>query len=143
MRNDVAAEELAERAAHHDLALAEDGHAIAHGLDVAQRMWVEKKIGPPAIALVDDEVAHLLAADRIEAAHRLVEDEQLRIGDERRREAGALEHALRERAHRAIDGVGDAHALEHLASRAREAARRCRPESRPQSVTNSRGVRYG
>ena len=49
-------------------------------------MWLEKKTVRPAVLLLDDEVAHLLAADRIEAAHRLVEDEQLRIVHERRRE---------------------------------------------------------
>ena len=59
-------------------------------------MWVEKKIGPARVALVEDEVAHLFATHRIETAHRLVEDEHLGIGDERGRETGALEHPLRE-----------------------------------------------
>ena len=61
-------------------------------------MWRREEDGPAPLALLEDEVADLLAADRIEAAHRLVEDEQLGVVHERGGEAGALEHALRERA---------------------------------------------
>jgi len=92
----LAPEELPHRAAHHHLALAQDGHPIAHRLDVAQDVGREED-GPAPVALGEDEVLDLLAADRIEAAHRLVEDEHLRVRDERRREAGALEHALERR----------------------------------------------
>jgi hypothetical protein len=96
---------------------------------------------PTLVGAREDQVADLLAADRIEAAHGLVEDEHLRVGDERRGEGGALEHALGEAAHGASRGVRDAHLLQHLGP-ARSAGP-LRPERRPQSSTNSRGVRYG
>ena len=87
-------------------------------LDVAQD--VAREEDRLAALLLEDEVAHLFAPDRIEPAHRLVEDEELRIVHERGGEAGALEHALREAAHRAIDRVGDPDALERRLDPARE-----------------------
>ena len=83
-------------------------------------MWLEKKTVRPRAGLFDDEVADLLAADRIEAAHRLVEDEQLGRVHDRGGEAGALEHALRERTDATVDGVADADALDDALGLPRE-----------------------
>ena len=44
----------------------------------------------------EDQRAHVAPAERIEARHRLVEDDELRVVDERLRDADALQHALRE-----------------------------------------------
>lgn len=59
------------------------------------RMWVEKKMGATALALVDDQVPHLFAADRVETAHGLVQDQELRVGHQRGRQPRPLQHALR------------------------------------------------
>ena len=101
-------------------------------------MWVEKKTVWPRFSLFDDEIAHLFAADGIEAAHRLVEDQELGIVHERRREAGALEHALRERAHRAIDRVGHADALDGSFS---TRADRCLSRGRPRGARTASRTR--
>ena len=65
-------------------------------------------------ALLEDEIADLLPTDGVEAAHRLIEDDELRIVQERLRQADALGHALAEAPDRSIDGVGQAHLRDHL-----------------------------
>ena len=50
----------------------------------------------PRVAQPEDQRAHVAAAERIEARHRLVEEDDLGIVDQRLREADALNHALRE-----------------------------------------------
>ena len=139
----VRAEEVAQRARDDDLALAQDADAVAEHLDVAQDVAREEH-RPPALLLLDDEVAHLLAPHRVEPAHRLVEDEQLRIVHERRRErrrAGASPSTARARRGRSRSPCPTRSRTSHDA--VARAPRRCSPESRPQSVTNSRGDRYG
>ena len=44
----TAAEQLADVGQRHQLALAHDGHAVADALDLADRMWDEKKTVRPA-----------------------------------------------------------------------------------------------
>ena len=55
-----------------------------------------KKTVQPAIAQPQDQRAHVAAAERIEPGHRLVENHQLGLVDERLRDADALQHAFRE-----------------------------------------------
>ena len=52
--------------------------------------------GPSLCAQGEDEIADVLASDGIEPAHRLVEDDDLGISDQRLREAEPLHHSLRE-----------------------------------------------
>ena len=73
----------------------------------------------PAIAQPEDQRADVAAAERIEARHRLVEDDQLRIVDERLRDADALQHALRELAQLQPPLGADADLVEQRAARAR------------------------
>ena len=107
----VAAQELAQLAADDRLPLTEHRHAIADRLDVGEDVS-RKEDRPPLAAIVEDEIADLFSTDRVEPAHRLVEDQKLGIGDERSGETGALEHAFREPAGLAICRVRDAGALE-------------------------------
>ena len=72
----------------------------SQSISTSLRMWLEKKTVRPRCFSSTMRSRTSLRPDRIEAAHRLVEDEQLRIVHERRREPDALEHALRERARR-------------------------------------------
>ena len=76
LRRLPAAEQLAESPATTTSPLPQDADAVAEHLDVAQDVAREEDRAP-ALLLLDDEVAHLLASHRIEPAHRLVEDEQL------------------------------------------------------------------
>ena len=47
------------------------------------------------IAQLQDERAHVAAAERIEARHRLVQENDFRVVQERLRDADALDHPLR------------------------------------------------
>src|SRR6202041_352977 len=107
-------EQISDRSRHDDAPLAPDAHAVAEHLDVAQDMAREED-RVTAELLFDDEVADLFAADGVEAAHRLVEDEELRVVYECRGERRPLEHALREGPRRSIDRLHDADALDDVA----------------------------
>ena len=115
----------------------------SQSISTSLRMWLEKKTVLLRVRLLDDEVADLLAADRIEAAHRLVEDEELRIVDQRRREPGALEHALREARAPGDRSRRPMPTRSMTRSTAFASVAPLIPLSRPHSDTNSRGVRYG
>src|SRR5438105_5336502 len=70
-----------------------DRDAVAEDLDIRQDVRGEQH-RRSGLALLEDQVAHVAPAERIEAAHRLVEDQQLGIVKERGGESEALEHAL-------------------------------------------------
>ena len=63
-------------------------------------MCVEKKMVLPSLRSSRIEVAHLLAPQRVEPGHRLVEDHQLRIAHHRLRKPDPLQHPLGELAQR-------------------------------------------
>ena len=74
-----------------------------------------------------DQVAELEDAGRVEPVHRLVEDQQLRIGEEAARDAEALAHAHRVRLDAVAGAVGEPDALERrlgMRANALAAARR-------------------
>ena len=99
------------------------------------RMCVEKNTVLPSSRSSQDEVADLLAADRIEAAHRLVEHHQLGIVHQRLREPDPLQHALGELAQRPVGARGPRpDPLEQLAARAARRSARGRPNSAPDEV---------
>ena len=90
-----------------DLAVLQDGHAIAEHLDVAQdEAGEDERLA--AGALLEEQVTHLLAADGVEAAHGLVEHQELGVMQQRLREPDPLHHALAELPDGAVDGVGEA-----------------------------------
>ena len=66
----------------------------------------------PLIAQLQNQVADLAASERIETRHRLVEEDDLGIVDERLRDADALHHALRELAQLQPPLGADADAVE-------------------------------
>ena len=70
-------------------------HPAAQCLRVAEHVRTEKHRAA-AIAEPQNQRAHVAPAQRIQARHRLVEDDELRIVDKGLRDADALQHALRE-----------------------------------------------
>ena len=102
--------------------LRENGDAAAQRFGVAQHVRAEKH-GAAAVAQPQDQRAHVAPAERIEPGHRLVEDHQLGIVDERLRDADALQHALGELAQLQAPLGADADLVEQPAARARAARR--------------------
>ena len=72
----------------------------------------------------ENQRAHVAAAQRIEAGHRLVEDHELGIVDQRLGDADALQHALREFSQLQPALGADADLVEQTRRRARAARRR-------------------
>src|SRR5438093_13640724 len=70
--------------------------------------------GLAATCQSEDQILDLATANRIEAGGRLVENDEVRIVDERLRQANAPLHALREFAHRACVRLRQAHHVEEL-----------------------------
>src|SRR4029453_11161079 len=73
----------------------DDSHPASQRLGVGQNVRAEK-YGAPALAKANDELAHLLAAQRVQARHRLIEKNHFRLVDHGLREADALDHAFGE-----------------------------------------------
>ena len=86
------AEQVGRRVAGLDLALVQDDDARTGHFHLGQD--VGGKQDRVLLAEVLDEVAHLPDLVRVEADGRLVEDEQVRLGDEGFGEADALAVAL-------------------------------------------------
>ena len=72
----------------------------------------------PLIAQLQDQVANVAAAERIEAGHRLVEEHHLGVVEQRLRDADALDHALRILAQLLAALRADADPVEQRATRA-------------------------
>ena len=115
---------VGQPAGRHQASLRENRDAAAQRLGVAQHVRAEEHRAA-AIAQAEDQRAHVAAAERIEARHRLVEDHQLRVVDQRLRDADALQHALRELAQLQTPLGADADLVEQPAgARARRSAPR-------------------
>ena len=65
-------------------------------VSASDRMCELKKTVRPCVAQPQDQRAHVAAAERVEARHRLVEEDDLGVVDQRLGEADALDHPLRE-----------------------------------------------
>ena len=105
--------------------------------------WVTKTTVMPR---VDPERAQLLveplSSELVERGERLVEQEQLRLGDERPRDRDAHAHASRELVGIAPHCVGELDIVER--TRARRRASACEtPRSSSGSATLSSTVRHG
>ena len=117
-------EHLGEPAAGDQPPFREDRHAAAQRLGVAQDVRAEEH-GAAAIAQPQDQRADVAAAERIEPGHRLVEDHELGIVEERLRDADALQHPLRELAQLQAPLGADADLVEQRGvARARRSAPR-------------------
>lgn len=84
-------EQVADPALGLEFTLVQDGDAVADGLDFAQFVRGEEDGFALALEALDD-FADLHATDGVEAAGRLVEDEEVGVVDERLCEAHALLH---------------------------------------------------
>ena len=88
-------EQLGQGARRGHPALVEDHHPVADPLDLADEVGVEQH-GDAAGLQREHEVADVDPAERVERAGRLVEDDELRPGDQRDGEPEPLLHALGE-----------------------------------------------
>ena len=109
----------------------------SQSVSASERMWVENSTVLPRLAQVEDQVAHEAPSDRVEARHRLVEQNQLRVVDERLGEPSPLQHALREAPQRHAGGALEPDERQQLARSAPGGPRAaCRT-----GVLRSRGTR--
>ena len=76
-----------------EFALVDDGHAVADGFHFAQFVR-RKENGFALVFQALDDFADFHAAQRVQAAGRFVQNQQVGIVDERLREADALLHAF-------------------------------------------------
>ena len=90
-------DQLARRPERDDLAVVHDRHAIAQPLRFVHVVRREHDRAARALELVD-EIPELPARLRIEPGRRLVEEQQLRIADQRAGEREPLLLAARQRA---------------------------------------------
>ena len=105
-------------------------HPVAQRLGVGEDVGREED-GLARLAQAEDEVADEPPADRVEARHRLVEDDELGVVDEGLREPGPLHHPLGEAAERKVRRSARAPrapGARRVRSRRRGAGR---PKSRP------------
>ena len=91
--------------------------------------------------LLLQQVADLAPPDRIHAVGRLVEQQDVGVVDERRREAQALRHALGELLDADVRPVREPDALEQRRERALQSAARPSPDIRPKIESVCRAVR--
>ena len=87
--------QVADATARHHPALRHDPDPAAQRFGVRQDVRAEEH-GAAALAQLEDQIAHLAPAERIEAGHRFVEEDHFGIVDQRLREPDALQQALRE-----------------------------------------------
>ena len=110
----------------------------SHRRSTSSRSCEDSRIGRAACALLGDDLVELLLHERIQAARRLVEDEQLGRMEERLDEADLLAVAAREVPDRTIE------VRARSARRARPSGQGPRmPRSAAKNVTSSRPVRRG
>src|SRR5947199_395395 len=93
----VAAQQLVERPLGDDLPAIDDRDAIADLLDLGEQVRIEEH-GDAAVTQATDDLADVVAPDRIEGARRLVEEHELGVAKQRDAETEPLLHALRDRA---------------------------------------------
>ncbi len=98
--------------------LFEDGDARAHVRELGEDVRREED-GLPHATQLHQQIAHLDARARIEVARRLVEDEHLRIVQQRARELDALLHALGELGHQSFAQRAEIGELDDRGDRAR------------------------
>ena len=106
--------QLVDRALRRDLPLVHDDDVIAGVLDVGQQVRREDQVDALVVAEVVDQLEHLVAALRVHAVGRLVEEQQIGIVDERLRELDALLHAGRVGLEVAVARLAEADVVEDL-----------------------------
>ena len=87
-------QDVGEAARRSEAASGNHGNAAAHRLGVGEDVRAEEHRAP-LIAQLQDQRAHVAAAERVEARHGFVQKDDFRVVQERLRNADALDHALR------------------------------------------------
>ena len=85
--------QIVHAALHLEFALVQNGHAVADRFDFAQFVRGEEN-GFALVFQPLDDFAHFHAAQRVQAAGRFVENQQIGIVDQRLGQADALLHAF-------------------------------------------------
>ncbi len=99
------AEDLLEVARGDRPPLVDHGHPVADVFGLLEQVRVQEDGRPPG-AHAPNDVAHLVAANGVERAGRLVEDDQLRLPEQGHPESEPLLHPLRERPHLLVAPLG-------------------------------------
>ena len=102
---------LGHRALHEDLAAVDDRGHVADLLDLVQQVGGEED-GPAVVDERAHELAELDDAGRVEPVGRLVEDQQLRVGQQAAGDAQPLAHPHRVGLHSLVGALGQADAVE-------------------------------
>ena len=124
-RHGIAGEQVVERALGHEPAVVEDADAVADALDVGQHVRGEDD--RRVLAQLGDEREEVAASLGVERADRLVEDQQLGLGDERLGDAEPLAHPAGVPGDASVGRVGQADALERAAGPVRARRRPTAP----------------
>ena len=107
-------QELRLAALRDDPAVADHDEVVGDHLDLVQQVRREQH-GAALVGVVAEQVAHPADAGRVESVGRLVEDQHLRVADQRGGDPEALPHAQRVVAHAATClGRRQADPLQHL-----------------------------
>ncbi len=114
--NAVDRDDIVERPRGDHPAAVEDDHAVADPLDLGQQVRVEDHRGA-AIARRADDGADVRSPDRIERRGRLIEQDQLRLAEQRDAQPEALLHALGEAADRVPGTIREPDPVERLVDR--------------------------
>ena len=104
----VAVEQLGEAAFDDEPPMVQDRDAVADALDVGQDVGGEQDGG--LAAQRGDQLQDVPAALGVEGAHRLVQDDDGRLVDERPGDPEPLAHAAGVRSGAAVGGLGEVHA---------------------------------
>ena len=91
-----AADKLIDRALAHDPSAVDDRDRVAGALDLVQQVRAEHH-RPSLVDQRADHRAHLVHPRWVEPVHRLVQDQQLGVAEQARRDPQALAHAHRVR----------------------------------------------
>ena len=78
------------------------------------RMWLESRIVIPSRGEPLHELAHVAHPGRVEPGRRLVEQQELRVAQQRRRDAEPLAHPVRVAADAVLAAIAQLDHVEHL-----------------------------
>ncbi len=106
-------EQIAQRAFADEDPVGQNAHAIANLLDLPEQMR-RKEHRYAASLEIENEIADFPRAGRIDSGGRFVQDDELRLLDERLREADALQHSLGVTAQPAIPRTRQANQIEQF-----------------------------
>ena len=94
--------------------LVQHDDVVAGELDIRQQVRRQDQVHALVVGEVADELEHLLAALRVHAVGRLVEEQQIRVVHQGLGQLDALLHARRVGLDVAVPGLAEADVVEHL-----------------------------